>query len=64
MSNKMMSLLLILFFFCVAFCGLGELGIITAHAFFPERLADHYQGLCHIFSQIFTEFDARLLADL
>jgi hypothetical protein len=30
----------------------------TAHAFFPECLSDYCQGVCHIFSKMFTKFDA------
>jgi hypothetical protein len=33
----------------------------TAHAFFPERLSDHCQGLHHTFSGICTKFDAHSL---
>jgi hypothetical protein len=30
----------------------------TAHAFFPECLSNHCQGLCHTFTEICTKFDA------
>jgi hypothetical protein len=35
----------------------------TAHAFFPERLSNHCQGLRHTFSEICTKSDAIPLSD-
>jgi hypothetical protein len=35
----------------------------TAHVFFLERLSNHYQGLRHTFSNIYTKFDAVPLSD-
>jgi hypothetical protein len=34
-----------------------------AHAFFPERLSNHCQGLRCTFSEIYTKFDAVPLSD-
>jgi hypothetical protein len=46
-------------FTCLAFSCLGEFGLsCTAHAFFPKRLSNHYQGLNRILSQIFMKFNA------
>jgi hypothetical protein len=33
------------------------------HSFFPERLCNHYHGLCRTFSEIWTKFDAVILSD-
>jgi hypothetical protein len=35
----------------------------TAHAFFPERLSKHCQGIRRTFSEICTKFDAVPLSD-
>jgi hypothetical protein len=35
----------------------------TAHTFFPECLCNHFQGLHHTFSEIYTKFDAVPLSD-
>jgi hypothetical protein len=35
----------------------------TAHAFFPECLSNHCHGLCHIFSESCTKYDAWPLSD-
>jgi hypothetical protein len=46
MSNKMMSMLLMLLFTFLASFGLGELDIpCMAHAFLAERLSGHCQDL-------------------
>jgi hypothetical protein len=52
------------FFTSLAFFGLGEFGFpCTAHAFFPERLSNHRQGLRYTFSEICTKFCAVPLSD-
>jgi hypothetical protein len=35
----------------------------TSHAFFPERLSNHCQGLRRTFSEVCTEFEAVPLSD-
>jgi hypothetical protein len=35
----------------------------TAHAFFPERLSNHRQGLCHTVSEICINFVSHSLSD-
>jgi hypothetical protein len=37
--------------------------LCTAHAFFPERLSNHCQGLHRTFCEIFTNFDAPSFSD-
>jgi hypothetical protein len=36
----------------------------TVHAFFPERLSNRCQGLCHTFSELCTEFDSHSSSNL
>jgi hypothetical protein len=64
MSKKTMSMLLTLLFTCFSFFGLVSLDFpCTAHAFFPERLSNHCQGLCRTFSEICRNFYAVPLSD-
>jgi hypothetical protein len=37
--------------------------LCTAHAFFPERLSNHYQGVRRTFPEIYTKCDAVPLSD-
>jgi hypothetical protein len=53
-------MLLTLLFVCLAFLVLVSLG---AHAIFPERLSNHFQGFRRTFSEICTKFDAVPLSD-
>jgi hypothetical protein len=59
-----MSMLLTLLLTCVAFLVSVSSGFPpTAHAFFPQRLSNHCQGLYSNFSLICTTFYAVSLSD-
>jgi hypothetical protein len=67
MSKKIMNMLLTLLFNCLTFSGLCEFGHVfkhpcTVHAFLPERLPNHCQGLLRTFSETCT-FDAVPMLD-
>jgi hypothetical protein len=68
MSKKMMSILLSLLFTCLASSVSVSLDMpfkypCIAHAFFPERLSNHAQGLRRILSKICTKIGAHSLSD-
>jgi hypothetical protein len=65
MSQKLMSMLLILLFICLVFSVCLESSMpfnfpFTDHILFPKCLSNHYQGFRPIFSEILT-FDSHSL---